>query len=80
MIPAAKNAKESTQAPRQEKPMSHDGAAPDSGEFDIADLPQEDINKLQRLEEELRADTGEEVVVIAYEKEKEPPLNDSERL
>jgi hypothetical protein len=37
--------------------------------YHVADLPREEVEKLQRLEEELRADTGEEVIVIAYEKE-----------
>lgn len=54
------------------KPEHQDQEEPDSSTsagYHIADLPQEDVQKLQRLEEELRADTGEEVVVIAYEKE-----------
>ncbi len=52
-------------------------AATTEAAYHVAELPREDVEKLQRLEEELRADTGEEVVVIAYEKERssrhEPP-------
>lgn len=39
-----------------------------SPEFQVAQLPPEDVHKLERLEEELAQDTGEDIVVIAYEK------------
>lgn len=46
------------------------GAQARSQEYHVAALPPEDVAKLRRVEEELAADTGQEIVVVAYEKEK----------
>jgi F420-0:gamma-glutamyl ligase-like protein len=43
---------------------------PFSPEYRIAQLPEEELEKLQSLEEELSQDTGKDVIVIAYEKER----------
>ncbi|MDX8365774.1 hypothetical protein ACSVDA_09345 [Cytobacillus sp. Hm23] len=34
--------------------------------FAIAQLASDDLTKVQRIEEELRTDTGEEIILIAY--------------
>lgn len=37
--------------------------------FPVADLKESHLSKIQTLEKELSQDTGEEIVLIAYDKE-----------
>lgn len=37
--------------------------------FPVADLKESQLDKIQLLEKELRQDTGEDIVLIAYDKE-----------
>jgi hypothetical protein len=41
------------------------------GEFPVAQLSDEALNKLQHIESELRQQTDEDIVLIAYKKEQE---------
>jgi hypothetical protein len=34
--------------------------------YEVAPLPEDEVDKLRRLEQELSEDTGEEVVLVAY--------------
>jgi hypothetical protein len=38
--------------------------------FEVAPLPEDEIDKLRRLEQELSDDTGEEVVIVAYRRQR----------
>ncbi|MEW9673525.1 hypothetical protein [Ammoniphilus sp. 3BR4] len=38
--------------------------------FPVATLPADQLNKIQSLEEEIRRDTNENIVLIAYEENK----------
>jgi hypothetical protein len=38
-------------------------------EFPVAHLSEDDLSKLQSIENELRSKTGEEIVLIAYKNE-----------
>jgi hypothetical protein len=38
--------------------------------YEVAPLPEDEVEKLRRLEQELSDDTGEEVVVIAYRRQR----------
>ncbi|NQD67256.1 hypothetical protein HP456_15175 [Bacillus haikouensis] len=41
------------------------------GEYPVAQLSDETLNKLQHIESELRKQTDEDIVLIAYKKEQE---------
>jgi hypothetical protein len=38
--------------------------------YEVAPLPEDEVDKLRRLEEELSEDTGDEVVLIAYRRQR----------
>lgn len=38
--------------------------------YEVAPLPDDEVDKLRRLEQELSDDTGEEVVVVAYRRQR----------
>jgi hypothetical protein len=67
-----KRTRSSRQAPKPESAPVTGDAQGHSPEYHVAALPPEDVAKLQHIEEELAADTGEEIVVVAYEKQKTP--------
>jgi hypothetical protein len=44
--------------------------ASQASDYQVAPLPQAEVEKLQRVERELTEDTGEEIVVVAYKKQR----------
>ncbi|MBI3912371.1 MAG: hypothetical protein HY320_15740 [Armatimonadetes bacterium] len=58
------------EAPTTQAPTPTPWAEPArAAEYRVAMLPKEDVEKLQHLEQELAADLGEEIVLVAYGKQ-----------
>ena len=61
--------------PQESQTQSHsaDSASPFGPDYQVAHLPRQEVEKIRNLEEELRGDVGEEVVLIAYKKDAPAP-------